>query len=321
MSKIKTLTKLLISGNYKNVSNRIADNFCKSKLSHIIPDSMMLKLQYRLIVGKKLNLKKPIGFNEKLQWLKLNDRKPEYTIMADKLKVKEYVANKIGRQYVVDNYGAWDSFDTIDFNSLPNAFVLKCNHDSGSVVVCKNKENFDYERARAKLTQGLTNKPFYYGREWPYKDIKPMILAEEFLYDNNVKRSGELENTDGLIDYKFHCFNGEPKFVYLGYANMKDGVKHDYLTYLDLEWKKTPFSRPDHPEIPFDVPKPECLDEMLRITRELSAGIPFVRVDLYVIGNRILFSEMTFTPAGGFSYFYPEEWEIKLGEWIKTDKI
>ena len=173
--------------------------------------------------------------------------------------------------------------------------------------------------AREKLTNGLRTQPFYYGREWPYKEIKPRILAEELLVDENVKRGQALAGSDGLIDYKFYCFNGEPKFLYLGYANMRNGEKHDYLTYLDLDWKPTPFSRPDHPQIPFEVKKPTNFNEMLYIAAKLSEGIPFVRVDLYNIDQRILFSEITFTPGSGFTIFYPEEWEEKLGSWIKTD--
>lgn len=288
------------------------------KLSHLIPDPIYIWLKYRMRTGKWLNLKNPSGFNEKLQWLKLHDRDPRYSVMADKAEVKKYVAECIGEEYVIPTFGVWDTFEDIDFSKLPEQFVLKCTHDSGGLVICKDKSQLDVESARKRIHKSLNTSYYWHAREWAYKDIKPRILAEQYIADPWAEQFLSQEtNTEGLIDYKFYCFHGEPRFLYVAYANLVDGEKNDLLSFLDLDWNLAPFYRKDHEQIPVLPPKPDNLDEMIQIARKLSTDIPFVRVDLYSISGKIYFSELTFCPGGGFGLLSPEEWEKRIGDFIE----
>lgn len=274
------------------------------KISVLLPDKLYLKLRYRQLMHKKLNLKNSQTFNEKLQWLKLYDRRPEYTMMVDKIEVRKYVTQTIGEEYLVPCLGVWNKAEDIDFNTLPNQFVLKCNHNSGTgMCICKKKMTLDINKTRKELNIGLNEKFFYNSREWPYKNVKPRIIAEKYMGDI-------------LIDYKFYCFNGEPKFLYVALANIKDGKKDDLLSYYTLDWKPAPFYRKDHKPFPHPIDKPNNFDEMIDISKKLSKNIPFVRVDLYNIENQIYFSELTFSPGGGFGAFYPNKWEKEFGDWI-----
>lgn len=280
---------------------------------NLLSDKACLKLLWRMETGKRLNLENPKGFNEKLQWLKLYDRRPEYTTFVDKVLVREYVRNCIGEKYLVPLIGIYDNPDQIDFSLLPDQFVIKCNHNSGAgMCVCTDKTRLNIQDVKERLKKELQKNFYYEKREWPYKDVIPKLLCEQFLVDRNPL------NTSGtLIDYKFHCFNGEPKFLYVGTDDISDGTKGELkLSFFDLDWKTPPFYRLDHEPIAVDVEKPEGFGEMIEVARKLSKGIPFVRVDLYWINNQVLFSEMTFYPGGGFGFFTPEEWELKLGEWI-----
>lgn len=270
-----------------------------------IPDKMMLKIEYKMKIGKKLNLKNPRTFNEKLQWLKLNDRKPIYTTMADKYLVREYIENKIGAEYLVPMIGIYNKVNEIPFNDLPEKFVLKCTHDSGSVVLCKNKNDIDVEAVKKKLKKRLKKNSFWWAREWPYKNIKPRIICEEYLSDG--------EN-DFLPVYKFFCFNGEPKFIQ---QIQNDKQENETVDYFDVEWNRVNMmQRFPNSEIPLE--KPALLNEMLEIAKKLSQNVPFLRVDLYVINNRIYFSEHTFYSDAGYSIFEPESenWDEKLGDMI-----
>ena len=200
MNKIKTAFKLITKkDNNRALQKAIANNITKIDMLQNLSDEAYLKLVYRLIFGRKLNLKNPKTFNEKLQWLKLYNRKPEYTLMVDKYEVKGYIAEQIGEEYVIPTLGVWDNFDDIDFDSLPNQFVLKCTHDSGGLVICKDKSNLDITKAREKINKALTRRFYYFGREWPYKNVKPRIIAEKYMVDKTV---------DELRDYKFFCFGG-----------------------------------------------------------------------------------------------------------------
>lgn len=276
-------------------------------------DTKYLKRKYKAVIGKELNLYNPQTFNEKLQWLKLHDRRPEYTMMVNKYKVREYIADKLGEEYLIPLLGVWDDPDEIDFDALPNQFVLKCNHNSGlGMCICKDKSKLDIKKVKEDLRKGLAQNHYFLNREWPYRDISRKIICEKYVEDECPPNS----DITGLLDYKYYCFNGEPRFLYIGYADVRDGIKHDRMTYLDLDWHKTDFKRPDHEELPFNIAKPVNFDEMVIIARKLSENIPFVRVDLYCINNRIYFSEMTFFPGAGFSPFSPEEWEYTLGGWI-----
>ena len=268
-------------------------------------DKEYLSWLYRARMGRFPDLNYPKSFNEKLQWLKLNDRKPEYTEMVDKYLAKKYVEKRIGEKYIIPTLGVWDEFDQIEFEKLPDQFVLKTTHDSGGVVICKDKANFDKAAAKRKLEKSLKRNYYWAEREWPYKNVKPQIIAEKFMVD----KSG-----DGLIDYKFYCFNGMPEFLYI--SNGMDNHKTARLSFLTMNWEKAPFGRSDYLEFETIPPRPRKFDEMVQIAKSLSEGHPFLRVDLYEISEQVYFSELTFSPCGGFMPFVPEEWDEKLGDMI-----
>ena len=282
-----------------------------------LDDESFIKKQYYAVTGRTLDLSNPHSFNEKIQWLKLYDRNPDYIIMSDKVLAKDYVAKRIGKEHIVSTLGVWDSPKDIVFDDLPNKFVLKCNHNSGlGMCICKDKTQLNYDLVRRDLRKGL-NEDHYKGcREWYYHEIPRKIIAEEYLEDTNVfKLKNELAS-DGLIDYKFYCFNGEPKFLYVGYANINNGIKRDVLSFLTLDWKPAPFRRNDHDPIPWIPDKPDRFDDMVNYSRILSENIPFVRIDFYCINENVLFSEFTFSPGGGYGLFDPYEWEEQLGDWL-----
>lgn len=269
-----------------------------------IPDEPYLKMVYRIKTGRKLNLKHPVGFNEKLNWLKLNDKHPEYTNLVDKVKVRDYISQVLGQEYLFPIYGTWNSFDEIDFDALPNEFVLKCNHDSGSVKIIRDKSKMDYKAMKRFFDGRIKRNPFYDSREYPYKNVTPCIIAEKLMRD-----AGDIVE---LKDYKFFCFNGKPKFLYLseGLAN-HDTARINYLT---LDWEKAPFKRADFTEFDELPPKPANFEKMVEICNIVSKDMPFVRIDLYDVNGQIYFGEFTFFPGGGYTIMSPEEWEIKLGE-------
>lgn len=309
MSKIKTALKLL-KENPDALGSNLAGKISRSNWGKKLSDKHFLQILYRLYFGKKLNLKNPKTFNEKLQWIKLHDRKEEYPLYVDKYEVKKYVADKLGDEYVIENYGVWDRVEDIDFDSLPKQFVIKCTHDSGSVIVCRDKDNFDFEGAKAKLKKKLETNLFWYGREWPYKDLKPRILAEKYL--------SELADEE-MIDYKFFCFNGEPKFLYVsqGLENHETGR----ISYASLDWEIEPFRRTDFANFTQLPPKPAGFDKMIELSKQLSKDIPFVRVDFYDVNSKIYFGELTFFPGAGFTKFEPAEWDAKIGEWLDLPKV
>lgn len=274
-----------------------------NQIKKVIPDSIILKYWFRKTFGYKLDLKHPKTFNEKLQWLKIYNRNPQYTDLVDKIKVKDYVKNIIGEQYLIKTLGVWNKFDDISFDSLPNKFVLKCNHDSGSVVICKDKSSFDMDTARKILTRALKENFYYRGREWPYKNVERKIFAEEYIDAKN----GE------LTDYKFMCFDGKVKLIFTCTDRFSgDGLK---VTFFDREWNKMPFER-HYPSDRNDIPKPECLDTMIEFAERLSADIPTVRIDFYENNKNIYFGEITFFPGGGMEEFNPEEWDLEIGKWV-----
>lgn len=272
------------------------------KMSHIIPDALYLKLRYWHMFHKPLNLKNPKTFNEKIQWLKLYDRKPEYTRMVDKYEAKRYVAERIGEEYIIPTLGVWDSFDQIDFDSLPNQFVLKCTHDSGGLVVCRNKKELNLEAAKRTISNSLKHNYFYAKREWPYKNVKPRIIAEKYMED---------AADDALTDYKFFCFNGEAKVMYIS----KDHGKNPRTDFFDMEFNHLPIQVKDpHAEI---VPqKPEQFEQMRQFAEILSRGKAHLRVDFYLINGKVYVGELTFYHMSGFTEVKPEEWNEIMGEWI-----
>lgn len=278
------------------------------KFGKNLKDSTFLKFQYYSRFGKRLNLKNPKTFNEKLQWLKLNDRNREYTKMVDKIEAKKWVAERIGEEYIIPTLGVWHRAEDIDFDSLPDQFVLKTNHDSGGVVICKDKSTFDKEAAKRKLNESLQRDFYKYGREWPYKNVEPRILAEKYLAPEN-------RDSDGNIpDYKLMCFNGIVKCSFVvTERGTEDGLK---VTFFDNEWKKMPFER-HYPASNKKLDRPAHYPKMVELAEKLSKGIKFVRVDFYEADDRIFFGEMTFYPGCGYEEFTPEEWDRKLGDWIK----
>lgn len=268
-----------------------------------IPDKIYLKLVYKLKMNEKLDLNNPKTYNQKLQWLKLYNRNPMYTKLVDKYEVREYIKEQIGEEYLIPLLGVYDSFEEIDFDNMPNEFVIKCTHDSGGVIICKDKSKFDKDEARKKINKCLKKNYYYIWREWPYKHVKPRIICEKYMED---KISGE------LIDYKFMCFNGEPKLIQFH----KNRSSNYTLDFFDIDWNKTSIVQgvPNSVDV---ISKPECLDDMLKIVRKVARDTNFIRIDLYFINNRIYFGEITYYPTSGFTPFENEEDDIKLGEWIK----
>ncbi|MBR4721087.1 MAG: glycosyl transferase [Clostridia bacterium] len=272
-------------------------------IGRVIPDKQYLEFLYKLKLGKKLDLENPQTFNEKMQWIKLYDKKPEYTVMADKYAVKKYISDKIGEEYVIPLIGVWDNYDDIDFDKLPNQFVLKATHNSGGLCICKDKGKFDKESVRKTFVKVLKKDYFYHMREWPYKNVPRRIIAEKYMED---------KDTETLVVYKVFNFGGEPKIIQV---IQNDKKENEVIDYFDTEWNllelRQNFNNSNNP-----TKRPECLQKMLELSSVLSKDIPFVRVDWYVINGRLYFSEFTFFSDAGMAAFTPEEWDYKLGSWI-----
>lgn len=278
----------------------------KLALTKWIPDKLYLQLLFFKHFGRFINFKNPKTFNEKLQWLKLYDRNPEYTRMVDKYEAKKYVAEKIGEEYIIPTLGVWDTPEEIDFDSLPDQFVLKWNHDSGSIVICKDKKNFDKAEVIKKLQRGKQYSGFWYGREWPYKNVRPRVIAETYLSNDGYD----------LKDYKFYCFNGKVKCLYIskGLSGLHENAE---ISFYDLEWHQMPLKRADFKELTAIPPKPNNFQKMIHLAKLLSSDIPFVRVDFYEVENHVLFSELTFYPCGGLMKFEPFEYDLTFGQWLE----
>lgn len=277
----------------------------------MLSDETCLRFRYYTKFLEWPNFDNPRKFNEKMQWLKLYNHRPEYVKLVDKYEVKKYVSGAIGEQYVIPTLGVWEQFDDIDFDLLPNQFVLKCTHDSGSVMVVRDKSKFDKGKAKEYFDKALKENYFWAGREWYYKNIKPRIIAEEYVEDNQteVNKNGE----KCLSVYKFFSFNGEPKIIQ---TIKNDKTSFRTIDYFNLDWERLPF-RQQYPTSEIPVNKPQKLQEMIELVRKLSAGIHFVRVDLYEVNGDIKFSEFTFFSDAGYAQFYPTEWDTILGSWIK----
>lgn len=276
------------------------------KNARLFPDELYLKMLFPLRTGYKLNLKNPQTFNEKLQWLKLNNRKPEMVKMVDKVDAKEYVANIIGEEYIIPTLGVYNSVDEIDFNKLPNQFVLKCTHDSGGIVICSDKSKLDIEAAKDKLRRGMKVNYYYQNREWPYKQVKPRIIAEQYMVD---------ESGYELKDYKFFCFDGEVKLLFIA-SDRGSKTEETKFDFFDADFNHLPFTN-GHPNSIKKIAKPQGFEEMKKIAALLSKGHPHLRVDLYDINGKIYFGELTFYHWSGMTPFEPIEWDNKLGEMIK----
>lgn len=280
-----------------------------------ISDETYLRMLFKVRVGYELHLDDPKTFSEKVQWLKLHDRKPEYTTMVDKYAAKAWIAERIGGEYIIPTLGVWDHFDDIDFNSLPDRFVLKCTHDSGSVVIVKDKARMDKVAAREKLERGLAKNWFYVAREWAYKDIPPRIIAEEYLAETSVGSNvNEESSADGLTEYKLFCFNGEPQVVLVGRGEAHSTSRT--CDYFDINFNRLPFAL-SNPRSNLPEEKPVQFEEMLEIARKLSSGRTFLRVDTYIVNGHVYIGELTFYHGAGLERFDPVEWNLKLGKYIK----
>ena len=450
MSKVKTAISLF------STPGKMIVPLAELGLFNWMPDELYLKMVYYGEIGKTLNLKNPVTFNEKLQWLKLYDRKPIYQTMVDKYEVKQYVADIIGEKYVIPTLGIWDHVEDIPFKDLPDQFVLKCTHDSGSVVICKDKNDFDNERAKEKLRKKQRHSTYWFGREWPYKNMKPRIIAEKyledrstaeqrdykffcfngiakcfkidfdrfkehhahyfsvdgsllkvaeaayppdysrarripkhilqikelaeqlskvspflradfydvdgsiyfgeltfypasglnkFIYEGNdemlgswltipseiygggyilllkdvictlIPRKGPAQETSGLTDYKIHCFHGAPKIILVCQDRYsKNGMTEDFF---DAEWNHLEVSRGEHPNASIRMSKPKELSWLLDISAKLSADIPFLRTDFYLVNGQLYFGELTFFPASGLRRFVPESFDETMGNWLQ----
>ena len=277
------------------------------KFSFLFPDKQYLQMMYWLHLGRKLNLKNPKTFNEKLQWLKLYNHKPEYTIMVDKVKAKEYVAKLIGEEHIIPTLGVWDDPDDIDFDALPDQFVLKCNHNSGTgMCICRDKSKFDIEKVKAELRKGLKENYYMRWREWPYKNVPRKILAEKFMVD---------ESGTELKDYKIFCFNGEPRYCQV----ISDRNTDEKIDFYDMHWKRLVGLVGLNDKVhnsEYAIPCPESFEDMKQMASLLAKSIPFSRIDFYEINHQAYFGEITFFPATGFGNFNPREWNVKMGDMI-----
>lgn len=276
-----------------------------NRIFRLLPDDTYLSIKYKVVTGKKLTLKNPKSFNEKIQWLKLHDRKPEYTQMVDKYEMRKYISTIIGEEYLIPLLGVYDSFEEIDFEALPNQFVLKPNHTSGDVFLCKDKSKINYAELKQKVNRWLKENYFWIHREWPYKNIKPRIVCEKFMVD----KSG-----NGLTDYKVMCFNGQIKctFVCLNRAS-QSGLNIDIY---DADWNPMPFERPLHPNSGSIISKPKNFDKMLEISKKLSKSMAFVRVDFYEVNGKLYIGELTLYPGSGLEPFSPDSYDNILGSWL-----
>ena len=296
---IKKLIKFIINGDYRFLV--LAGRGKKAYM----PDEAFLKRKYKISMGKELNLDSPETYTEKLQWLKLYDHRPEYTTMVDKYSVKKYVAEKIGEPYVIPLLGVWEKAEDIDFSSLPDRFVLKTTHDSGAVVICKDKSTLDVQATVKKLKYFMKRKYYDCNREWPYKNVKPRIIAEQYMEDSTYQE---------LRDYKFFTFSGVPKVLYIAQGRGK-GVP-TVADFFDMDFNHLPFTI-DHDMADVPPTKPSCFEEMKRLAAILGEGTPQLRVDFYEVDGKVYFGEMTFFHCSGMEAFHPEEWDKTFGDWVQ----
>ena len=276
-----------------------------TKTARFVPDKWYVKLEYRCLMGKRLDLKHPKTFNEKLQWLKIYDRRPEYTTMVDKYAVKQYVADRIGEQYVIPTLGVWDRPEQIEWDSLPDKFVLKCTHNSGGLVICKDKKKLDKDAAIKKLSDALERDYYLASREWPYKNVPRRIIAEQYLEDATI---------EDLRDYKFFCFNGKMRVFKIDFDRQTDHKAN----YFDRNGKLLPYGEkvcPPQKDKQLEIP--QNLEEMIKFVEKLSETLPFGRIDFYNVNGKVFFGEITLFPAGGFGAFTDEKFDNELGRYIK----
>lgn len=299
---------------YKNsMTSRIYEylSWIKIKMNENLSDEEYIKKNYKENTGKELNLDTPRTFNEKLQWLKLYDRNSMYTKMVDKYLVKNYVSKIIGDKYIIPIIGGpWYEVEDIDLNLLPDSFVLKCNHDCGSVFVCKCKKNFNFESVKEKIRNNLSRNYYLKNREWPYKNVTPCVFAEKYMAGDS---GGDFK------DYKFFCFNGKAKYMFIASDRMNIGTETKF-DFFDMDFNHLPFTN-GHANAPIRPEKPHCFDEMKKLAEKLSIGIPHVRVDFYEVNRHAFFGEFTFYHWGGNMNFVPEDWDKIFGDNIDLSLV
>lgn len=293
----------------KKLTTRILFRLLR-QFAPVLSDKIYLQLFYYIKFGKNLNLKEPKTFNEKLQWLKLYNRKDIFTIMVDKLKAKEWAASIIGSKYIIPTLAIWNKPEEVDITVLPNQFIIKPNHNSGvGITICKDKNTCNVKEIISKLQDAFKHNYYIYNREWPYKNINRKIFAEKLLID---------QSGDDLKDYNFFCFNGIPKFLKVD-INRFHGHRANYY---NMNWELQPFGEIDYPSNPdIEVEKPANFNEMIFLAQKLSNGLPFLRVDFYSVNGKTFFGECTFFPASGTGEWYPEGIDRKLGELINLNSI
>lgn len=286
----KYITKILISLNNKGLLNWM-------------PDIIFLKFMFRIRIGKKLNLINPQTYNEKLQWIKLYDRRDIYPILVDKYEAKKYVAQIIGKEYIIPTIGVWNKFEQIDFSILPKQFVIKCTHDSGGLVICKDKNTLKFDQVEKKINNCLKKNYYWHNREWPYKKVPPRIIIEKYMEDHLTKE---------LRDYKIYCFNGQAKIFSIYSGRSKNSTKANFydtnFNLLNISW--------GYPNIKENILRPKNMEKMIELAERLSVDIPEVRVDFYDVNGKIYFGELTLFDGGGFDKICPESWDKKLGDLI-----
>lgn len=270
-------------------------------------DKKYLKFIYKERMGKELNLANPRTFNEKLQWLKLYNRDPYYTKLVDKVEVRNHVKKMIGNEYLIPQIGVYSSPKEIDFKKLPEQFVLKTTHDSGTVIICKDKNSFDQKKAIKILKRRLKRKYFYLFREWPYKNVKPKIVAEKYMAS---------PEQPSLNDYKFYCFNGEPKVMMI----IIDRGTNTKMNFYDMNFVKLDVQQ-CFPNFSQEIEKPKQFEEMKKLCKILSKDMPHVRLDFYIINEKVYFGEYTFFDSAGLDRFEPEKYDEIFGQYIDLEKI
>ena len=284
-----------------NFPRNLYDNIGK-----VIPDKLHLKIMFRYHMGKKLDFKNPKTYNEKLQWLKIYDRNPKYIELVDKFAVRKYISETIGEKYLIPLLGVYNSVEEIEWSKLPNKFVLKCTHGSTCNIICSDKKNLDISKAKIKLNKWIKRNWFWYGREWPYKDIRPKIICEKYMVD---------ESGTELKDYKFFCFNGEPKAMFVATDRGID-TRFDFF---DIEFNHIPVMQ-HYKNATKHINKPIGFSEMVNLARKLSKGIPHVRVDFYDINGKVYFGELTLFHFSGFRKFEPDKYDKIFGDWLELPK-
>lgn len=272
------------------------------RIPFILSEKAFLKMKYKVNMGENLDLNNPTTFNEKLQWLKLYDRKPIYTQMVDKYEAKQIAADIIGEEHIIPTLGVWDSFDKIDFNTLPNQFVLKTTHGCGGIVICKNKSELNKNDAKKIIQKSFKRNHYVYEKEWPYKNVKRRIIAEKYMVD---------ESGTELKDYKFFCFDSVPKFMFI-VTGRPHNTRFDFF---DMDFNHLPFTH-GYPNSSKPTLKPASFEKMKEMATKLSKNLAHLRVDFYDINGHIYFGELTFSHHGGFVPFKPEIWDYKFGEMI-----